>query len=191
MLTFRDPLPHRPQRVLIVGVTGVGKSTLGAQLGQLWGLPYTNLDALHWGPEWTERQQFRDETTQLAACEQWITEWQYWGKGFKHVLGDRADTFVWLNFPRPIAWQRLMRRTLKRGITREPPYNGCVEPYLWKIFTEKDHILRWEAKTHNKWRQRMPSLVKEFPQGTFIELRTPWQVNHWLAGPAVHAATRE
>lgn len=65
------------------------------------GSPYTNLDEIHWGPGWTERPGFRDEATALAATDQWITEWQYWSKGFKNTLGDRADTFIWLNFPDP------------------------------------------------------------------------------------------
>lgn len=185
MLTYRDPLPHTPHRVLLLGVTGVGKSTLGKNLSELWGLPYTNLDEIHWGPGWTERPGFRDEATALAATDQWITEWQYWSKGFKNTLGDRADTFIWLNFPRPIAWQRLFRRTLQRWRTREEAYEGCLEPPIWKVLTDENHILRWEAKTHSTWREREPSLSEEFPHGTFIELRSPRQVRHWLSGPAL------
>lgn len=184
MLSFRDPCPHVPQRVLIMGVTGVGKSTLGERLGDLWELPYTNLDALHWGPGWTERPKFRDEVQAFAASDHWITEWQYWSKGFKHVLADRADTFIWLNFPRPVAWQRLFRRTIRRWATQQEAFEGCTERPPWTAFTDENHILRWEAKTHSKWRERMPSVVEEFPDGTFIELRSPHQVKHWLARSA-------
>lgn len=184
MLRFDDPLPRAPQRVLIAGVTGVGKSTLGQRLGLLWGLPYTNLDALHWGPAWTPRPEFQAETQALASSQQWVTEWQYWGKGLKHVFGDRADAVIWMNFPRPLALQRLLRRTVKRSITREPLFDGCVEPPLWAVFTDENHILRWERKTHSKWRERMPALVTELPETTFVELRSPRQVRRWLAGPA-------
>ena len=34
----------------MAGVTGVGKSTLSAQLSERWNLPYTGMDVLHWGP---------------------------------------------------------------------------------------------------------------------------------------------
>ncbi len=47
----------------------------------------------------------------------------------KHVVGDRADTLIWrLNFPRPLALQCLLRRTLRRPITQERVCNGNIEP---------------------------------------------------------------
>lgn len=134
----------------------MGKTTLGRRLTEVWGLPYTNLDELHWG------------------------------KGLKHVLGDRADTFVWLNFPRPLAWQRLFRRTVRRWLTREEAYADCLEPPLWKVLTEKGHILRWEAKTHDSWRQRAPALEREFPRAALVELRSPRQVRRWVAHQTIH-----
>lgn len=175
---------HAPHRVLILGVTGVGKSTLARRLSEVWSLPYTNLDELHWGPGWTPRPEFRDEAEALAASDQWITEWQYWGKGLKHVLGDRADTFVWLNFPRPLAWQRLFRRTVRRWLTREEAFPGCMEPPPWKVLTDEGHILRWEAKTHDSWRRRVPALENEFPHATLLELRSPREVRDWLSSQA-------
>ncbi|GFZ97927.1 AAA family ATPase [Nesterenkonia alkaliphila] len=187
MLSFSDPLPHTPQRVLIAGVTGVGKSTLGKHLSELWEIPYTNLDVLHWGPGWTERPQFREEAHALAASDHWITEWQYWGKGLKHTLGNRAETIIWLNFPRPLAWQRLFRRTVRRWATQHQAFAGCTERPPWTAFTDENHILRWEAKTHSKWRERMPALVQELSGAAFIELRSPHEVRNWLSGPAQQA----
>ena len=50
LLCADSPLPHTPRQVLVAGVTGVGKSTLSAQLSERWNLPYTGMDVLHWGP---------------------------------------------------------------------------------------------------------------------------------------------
>lgn len=184
VLLWSDPLPQRPRRVLIAGTTGVGKSALGRSLGKQWRMPYTEMDALHHGPNWTTRPTFAADVEALAAQEEWITEWQYWGHGMKHVVGDRADTLIWLDFPRPLALQRLLRRTIRRSITKEPMWAGNTEPPLWKVFTQEDHILRWEMKTHSKWRERMPQIALDFPQMSIVQLRTPSQVRRWLAGPA-------
>ena len=90
LLCADSPLPHTPRQVLVAGVTGVGKSTLSAQLSERWNLPYTGMDVLHWGPCWTPRPDFHAQATALAQSAQWVTEWQYWSKGFKHILGDRG-----------------------------------------------------------------------------------------------------
>ncbi|WP_150460227.1 P-loop NTPase family protein [Nesterenkonia ebinurensis] len=172
-----------PQRVLIAGVTGVGKSTLGKRLSELWDLPYTNLDKLHWGPGWTERPTFREEALTLAASGQWITEWQYGSKGIRQVLAERADTLIWLNLPRRIALPRLYRRTFTRWLSGEEAYQGCRERAPWTAFTDENHIFRWEIKTHGNFRKAMPAQVMRYPHITFIELRTPSEVRRWLAGP--------
>lgn len=184
-----DPLPHIPRRVLLAGVTGVGKSTLGRRLGKLWGLPYTEMDALHWGPDWSTRETFLQDAREVADQDAWITEWQYWSRGFKHGLGDRADTLIWLNFPRPVALLRLLRRTVRRSLTREQLWAGNAEPPLWAYFTAPEtHILRWEHRTHDTWRRRMPDVREEFPQLTIVELRSPREVARWLSGPAARRA---
>lgn len=186
MLHALDPLPHTPQRVLVAGVTGVGKSTLCQTVGTGWDLPYSGMDVLHWGPGWTPRPDFHRAATALAQGDRWITEWQYWSKGFKLILGDRADTCIWLNFPRRRALPRLPKRTVTRSFTGREVFEGCVEPPLWHVFADADHILRWESRTHSTWRARMQTLPTEFPHLTIIELRSPREVRQWLAGPASH-----
>src|SRR5918995_3432102 len=100
MLSPSDPLPIAPERVLVCGVTGVGKSTLAARLGELWGLPYTDLDGLFHGAGWTKRPTFEQDVHALAADARWVTEWGYWTSGMGPVLGDRAQLLIWLDLPR-------------------------------------------------------------------------------------------
>lgn len=185
VLSHTDPLPHPPRRVLIAGTSGVGKTTLARRLAALWNIPHTELDALHHGPHWTPRPTFAAEARELAAGDEWVTEWAYWSKGMKTVLGERADTLIWLNFSRPMAFQRLLRRTLKRQILRERLWHGNVEPPLYTFFTNpEENILRWGMRTHGKWIERMPTVDREFPHLSIIELRTPREVRRWLTGPA-------
>ena len=187
MLGCDDPLPFAPRRALVAGVTGVGKSTLARRLSTLWDLPYAELDALHHGPGWTVREEFEDDVAALATGDRWVTEWQYWHLGMREVLGERAEVCVWLNLPRALALPRLLRRTVHRAVTRRVLWNGNVEPPLWTYFTRpEESILRWEAKTHAQWRERMPAVARDLPGLTVVELRSPREVRRWLAGPASH-----
>lgn len=188
LLDSAREVPRRPRRVLVCGVTGVGKSTLAARLGRLWRLPYTELDALHHGPNWSVRPSFESDVAALAAQERWITEWQYHSKGQGPVLGQRADTVVWLDFPRWRARLRLVRRTVRRRLGKVELWHGNIEPPLHVFFTDpQESILRFEMQTHGKWRERMPQLMRDYPHLQVIRLGSPRQVRRWLAGPAARA----
>lgn len=41
-------------RILVVGTSGAGKSTLARKIALTLGIKDIELDALHWGPDWTE-----------------------------------------------------------------------------------------------------------------------------------------
>jgi adenylate kinase family enzyme len=40
------------KRVIVIGNSGSGKSTVGEQLAERMGRPFIELDALHWEPGW-------------------------------------------------------------------------------------------------------------------------------------------
>ncbi|NII40451.1 adenylate kinase family enzyme [Curtobacterium flaccumfaciens] len=61
----------------------------------------------------------------------------------RQLLAERADTLVWLDLPKPVAFVRLLRRTVRRRLQRTALWNGDVEPPLWTFCTREDHILRW------------------------------------------------
>ena len=43
-----------PRRVSIVGSTGTGKTTFGRELAAILAVPFVELDALFWGPNWSK-----------------------------------------------------------------------------------------------------------------------------------------
>lgn len=183
MLSADDPLPYPPRRVVIAGTTGVGKSTLARRLAELWDLEYTELDSLFHGPGWTTRPEFVDDVRRVAGGERWVSEWNYFSSGGGQILGERADFAVWLDFPRRIARARLLRRTLSRRIRRQVLWNGNVEPPLWTVLRDPDHILRWEMRTHATWKRRMPVVAAEYGL-PIVRLTHPRAVERWLAGAA-------
>ena len=67
-LSWADPLPHRPRRILVTGCSGSGKTTVAAAVSQALGVPHHELDALFHGPEWVPRPTFVAEVTAFAAA---------------------------------------------------------------------------------------------------------------------------
>ncbi|MGP6177980.1 AAA family ATPase [Microbacterium sp. A196] len=191
MLSADDPLPIHPQRVLIAGVTGSGKTTLAGRIATLWSLEHHEIDALHHGPNWTPRPEFLNDVRAFAETSRWVTEWQYTGKGTNEILPVRADLMVWLDYPWSLVRRRLITRTLNRRLFRTRLWNGNVEPALWSrdAWTGENDIMRWQTDTRFKWDDRMPEIMTQFPHLTIVRLAHPRETERWLRAQAVSGAS--
>ncbi len=105
------------QRVVVVGTTGSGKTTLAARLAILLNLPHIELDALHWDANWTPSPLFRERVDKVLRASRWAVDGNY--SVVRNIAWGRADTLVWLDYPFPVVMRQLTRRTLKRGLGRE------------------------------------------------------------------------
>ncbi|HWS50201.1 MAG TPA: AAA family ATPase [Microbacterium sp.] len=182
MLSADDPLRWQPDRILIAGVTGSGKTTLARRIEQLWDVRHVEIDALFHGPGWTPRPTFLDDVRAFAAEDRWVTEWQYTSKGTNTILAPRAQLVLWLDYPYRVVRSRLVRRTLGRGILRTPLWNGNVEKPIWRMLAgdPEENILRWQTETLHTWTERMPQVVEDFPHLTIVRLRHPRETERWL-----------
>lgn len=181
LLDSETPLSHRPARVVVAGTTGAGKSTLARRIGELLGLPYTEMDALFHGPGWTPRASFVEDVRALVDAPRWVTEFQY--DAARPLLAERADLFVWLDLPRSLVMARVVRRTLGRALRGEVLWNENREPPLRTFFTDRDHVVRWAWRTHGDNRARMRAIVAARPDLPVVRLRTAREVERWMAGP--------
>jgi adenylate kinase family enzyme len=183
MLSAVDPLPFRPARVLIAGVTGSGKTTLARRVAELWQLRHIEIDGLFHGENWTPRPSFLDDVREFAATDRWVTEWQYTSKGTDEILAPRAELVIWLDYPYRVVRSRLLRRTLTRRLLRTRLWNGNVEPALWErdAWTGENDILRWQTNTLLKWETRMPLLETAHSHLTIVRVRHPRELASWLA----------
>lgn len=105
------------KRVVILGRGGAGKSALARQLGEITGLPVTELDTLFWqtGLNPTEPQRWAARQRQLTDRESWIIDGDL--GPYDSALGARlsaADTVIVLDF----SFLRCAWRTIRRGRER-------------------------------------------------------------------------
>jgi adenylate kinase family enzyme len=187
VLTPSDVLPFVPDRVLVAGVSGSGKTTMARRIQGHWGLPHVEIDALFHGQDWTPRPQFLDDVSEFAEREHWVTEWQYLSHGTNPILAPRAQLAVWLDYPYRVVRSRLIRRTLRRSILRTKLWNDNVEEPLWRWFSKPEHedLLKWQTATLHIWDDRMPGMEAAFPHLTIVRLRHPRDVDRWFrANPA-------
>ncbi|HZJ09058.1 MAG TPA: hypothetical protein VFD39_05140 [Trueperaceae bacterium] len=164
-------LPFRPRRVLVAGTSGAGKTTLARRIAAILELPHSEIDALFHGPNWVPRPEFVSDVEAAIAAERWVTEWQY--RLARPLLAERADTLVWLDYPRHLVMWRVIQRTVSRRAQRAVMWNGNVEGPLWRLFTDKTHIVRWAWDTHAKTPSRVRALLAGDTHLVVVRLRGP------------------
>ena len=180
LLSAQDPIPGCPRRILVAGTSGSGKTTLAARIGEFLQLPHVEIDALFHGPGWTPRSTFEDDVHRFVAEPAWVTEWQY--RQVRALLAAHADLLVWLDLSRWRVMEQVARRTLRRRLRRQELWHGNVEPSLWTIFTDPDHIVRWAWSTHSKTAERVSALCEQRPGLDVVRLQTRSAVEDWVNG---------
>src|SRR3954463_7237368 len=100
------------RRILVIGNSGGGKSTLARALGRKLGLPVIHLDVLFWKPGWveTERPVFHVAVAEALRGDAWICDGNFTSN--YHVRMPLADTIVWIDQPRLLCLFRAVRRVL-------------------------------------------------------------------------------
>lgn len=181
LLAAHDPLPVSPRRILVAGTSGSGKTTLASRIAGVTGAPHVEIDALFHGPSWTRRPSFEADVEAFSAQPDWITEWQY--RMVRPLLAGRADVLVWLDLSRTTVMRQVVGRTVSRRLTRERLWNGNLEAPLWKILTNRDHIIRWAWNTHHESAERVRLILTERPEFPVVRLASHTEARAWIAGP--------
>jgi adenylate kinase family enzyme len=167
------------EKIVVVGTSGTGKTTLARALSRALDLPHVELDALHWGPDWTERP--GDEVAADLAARTGGRGWVVDGNYSRHrpTLWSRADTIIWLNYSFPLTMKRIVTRTARRAILREELWSGNRET-LSKALS-RDSIVLWSASTWARRRREYPELARDLEDTCFIELTHPREADGVLA----------
>lgn len=140
------------RRIIVIGTTGSGKTTTARAIAARLGILHVELDALNWGPNWTEVpwEVFRQRVSEAVAEEAWVVDGNY--SKARGIVWPRADTAVWLDFSLPVILWRLLWRTLTRTVTQEELWGGNRERFRTAFFS-RDSLFIWALQTYRRRRR--------------------------------------
>jgi adenylate kinase family enzyme len=143
--------------VAIVGSSGVGKTWLAERLAAALDVVHVELDAIHHGPDWAALpadEMRRELDLRCPAAGAWVADGNYETKG-GDLVRDRADTIVWLDFPRLAVMRQLTWRTARRGLLRQRLWNGNRESLRNALSLDPARsVLLWSWTRHEPQRRR-------------------------------------
>ncbi len=155
-------------RIVILGTTGSGKTTLSRRLSRMLSVPTIELDAIRHGPNWAETPDdiFRERVADSLSTEGWIVDGNY--SMVRDIIWPRATTLIWLDYSFPLVFWRLFWRTMTRGIMRKKLWNDNRED-LWRHFLTRDSLFLWAFRTHWRRRKSLTSVLTS-PDYSHIEV---------------------
>lgn len=175
-----DNTPLR--RVVVVGSTGSGKTLFAQRLAERLDAPAVELDALHWGPNWTmaEVDVFRERVREALAGERWVADGNY--SKARDIIWSQADTLIWLDLPLPLILWRLLRRSVRRAISQEELWNGNRETFRGQ-FLSRDSLLLMLFPSRAQQRKTYPRILQqpEYSHLRVLRFRRSREVERWLA----------
>jgi len=172
------------ERIVVVGRTGSGKTTLARELAAALDVPHVELDALYFGPKFSTAplSVLRERTSAAISGDRWVTDGNK--SAVRDLVWPRADTIIWLDYPLVVSLWRLGRRALRRASTLQTQATKTGERKgLPRQFLSAARGVLLALRSHMGQRRKYPKLLGE-PENRHLavaRLRSPGATRRWLA----------
>jgi len=182
----RDPLKTLTgcERILILGRTGSGKTTLARELAAALGVPHVELDSLYFGPDFSRAplSLLRERTSAAIAGDRWVTDGNK--RAVRDLVWPRADTIIWLDYPVYMSLWRLVKRARTRtsALSAQAAQTGRRTGLPKQMLAAARGVLT-ALRSHRGQRREYPSMfTKPANQHLAVaRLRSPRATRQWMA----------
>ena len=160
------PMDHAlGRRISIVG--NGGKTTLALALNRKAGLPFIEMDAVFWKPNWVEstaEELIAGMNAAIAnAPDGWIIDGHYWSKVDDLVLR-QSDTVIWLDLPWRVMFWRMLARSFRRAWDKNKICGDNTES--WRQMFSKNALWWYWVTNRSTFKQRHERLSVLVPPAT-------------------------
>jgi adenylate kinase family enzyme len=140
------PTAPPPQRGLVVGPPGVGKTWVARRLASAYVVPHVELDGFRLKPnrQLAAPDEFRASLEGAVENERWLLDGNWSDDDLAESVWRQVDLVVWLDYPRHVVMRQVVLRTLRRLVRREA-YYGWTERI--RDLLSPTHPVRWSWKT--------------------------------------------
>ena len=172
------------RRILVLGRTGSGKTTLARELAHELGVPHIELDALYFGPQFSTAplSVLRERVSAAVSADRWVTDGNK--RAVRDLVWPRADTVIWLDYPLWVSLWRLGRRALWRASAIKTETRGEVGTSSrgMQMLSAAKGVFT-ALRSHRGQRRTYPRMFAEEHNRhlTVLRLRSPRATRRWHA----------
>jgi adenylate kinase family enzyme len=156
---MKPTLLNTNSKIIVIGTSGAGKTTLAQIIAKKFKLKDIELDALFWEPGWSQvsPEIFRARISQaMSESHGWVVHGNY--NKVRDLTWKNADTLIWLDYPRSIVLWRVFKRSVLRVLTREKLWAGNRESFR-KTFLSRNSIIVWSWQTYSLRKKQYSELT--------------------------------
>lgn len=170
-------------RIVVIGSTCVGKSTMAKLLAEKTGVEFVELDELHWEANWVEAPDdvFRERVERAVSAEAWVVAGNY--SVVRDIVWPKADALIWLDYSFRVVFWRLITRTIRRVSTKEKLFANNVEN-AWMHFKiwSQESLIHWLFKTYWRRKREFSSLLAHPDNAhlTVHHFKKPTEAARWI-----------
>jgi adenylate kinase family enzyme len=163
------------KRILVLGSSGAGKSTVARKLGERLGVETIHLDSYYWQPNWisTPPEEWDGKLKALLERDSWVMDGNYPASLSLRLA--YADTVIFLERGRLQSLLRCVSRFLRyRGQSRPELAPGCYEKIDWDF-------VKWIWNYPRDVRPGIMETLENQSEASVIILENDRQIAEFLA----------
>lgn len=160
------------QKIIIIGISGTGKTKLAIELSNLLKIPIVHYDELVWAEKWQEINEkiVEQKINNIVKNDKWIIE------GFIHPAAkirlENAELVIYLDYSGLQAVIGGLQRWWQyRGKNRPEMASGCIEELNWNYLK-----VMWKRNE----RTEIEEAIEGF-ENKIIRLKTRKEVDNFIA----------
>jgi len=163
------------RKILVIGVSGSGKTRLAEELSRRLHLPFLPTDPLYWKQNWqlVPLGEVMATVRKHLSQDEWVLDGNF--EEQRAEIWPQADTIIWLDYPRALVLGRVIRRNLSWFLTRKKVWSGNQ-----MSLTQTLSGIRHSWRSYPKKKAIYAQFLQHFPNDTVLRFQSPEEASKWL-----------
>jgi len=154
-------------KIMVLGSSGTGKTTICRMIGSKLNIPSLHLDSVYWKKDWENisKEDFNSYMKKfMTKNHEWVIDGNYTNNmHFKYRLG-LADVIIYLDFGTQVSLQGIHKRaSTYKHLVRSDMAEGCIEGidqvFLQYVATFNKRKSKYLKATINKYRSKKQVII--------------------------------